>query len=75
MNLDTNDEVFKVIKMLHSTNRQEDCKKKSIIDWTGKNETSLVWQKFYAIADLEKDEFIHPDGSLRFEYGIKKKNF
>ena len=74
MNFDTNDKVFKVIKMLYSTNRQKDIKRESIFDWTGLNETSLVWDKFYAIADLKKDGFIHPDGSLRFEYKVEKRN-
>ena len=60
--------------MLHSTNRQEDFKRESSDDWTGLNETSLIWYKFYTIAYLEEDGFIHPDGSLRFEYSIKKRN-
>ena len=34
-----------------------------------------VEPKFYAIADLAKDGFIHADGSLRFEFKIKKHNF
>ena len=60
--------------MLHSTNRQKDFKEEGIFDWTAKNKTSLNLPKFYAIDDLEKDGFIHPDGSLRFEFGIKKHN-
>ena len=74
MNFDTNDEVLDVIKMLHSKNRQKDFKEEGIADWTGINEASMIWQKFYAIADLEKDGFIHPDGSLRFEYKVEKRN-
>ena len=34
LNLDTNDKVLKVIKMLHSTNRQKDFKEEGIFDWT-----------------------------------------
>ena len=74
LNLDKNDKVLTVIKMVHSTNRQKDFERESIDDWTGLNETSLVWDKFYAIADLKKDGFIHPDGSLRFEYKVEKRN-
>ena len=33
-----------------------------------------VEPKFYAIADLAKDGFVHADGSLRFEFKIKKHN-
>ena len=63
--------------MLHSTNRQKDIKKEQIFDWDedNENETSRGWGKFYATADLEKDGFIHPDGSLRFEYKVEKCNF
>ena len=61
--------------MLHSTNSQKDFKIEGIIDWTGSNEDGLIiCEEFYAIADLEEDGFIHPDGSLRFEYSIKKRN-
>ena len=74
MNLDTNDKILKVIKMLHSTNRQKDFKIENIFDWTGVNEISQIWYKFYEIADLEKDGFIHSDGSLRFEYKVEKRN-
>ena len=82
LNLDKNDKVLTVIKMVHSTNRQKDFERESIedfelegiYDWTGLNETSLVCDKFYAIADLKKDGFIHPDGSLRFEYKVGKRN-
>ena len=61
--------------MLHSTDRHKDFEKESIFDWTGLNEKRRIFAKFYAITDLAKDGFINPDGSLRFEYGIKKKNF
>ena len=74
MNLETNDKILKVMKMLHSTNRQKDFEIEETFDWTGINETSMVWTKFYEIADLEKNGFIHPDGSLRFEYKVEKRN-
>ena len=61
--------------MLHSTNKQKNIKKEEIIfDWTGLDETSQVYYRFYPIANLAKDGFIHADGSLRFEFNIKKLN-
>ena len=30
---------------------------------------------FYPIGDIEKDGYIHQDGSLRFEFSIMKNNF
>ena len=32
-------------------------------------------KKFYPIKDLLKDGFIHSDGSVRFEYYVKRSNF
>ena len=60
--------------MLHSKYRHKDIKKETINDWTGLNETSLIWYMFYPITDLKKDGFIYPDGSLRFEYKVEKRN-
>ena len=59
--------------MLHSTDRHKDFEKEEMSDWTGKN--NYGWLKFYAIANLALDGFIHADGSLYFELKIKRHNF
>ena len=41
-------------------------------NYEGKEIYGIVSSKFYPIADLRKDGFIHADGSLRFEFRIKK---
>ena len=33
------------------------------------------WNKFYPLNKLYRDGFIFPDGSLRFEFSIKKLNY
>ena len=57
--------------MLHSSDRSKDFSYKH----TGKYERSFHSPTFYKIADLEKNGFIHPDGSLRFEFSIKRHQF
>ena len=62
--------------MLHKADPTRDFKRKALCDWTGLNEHCFVQSKFYKIADLEKNGFIHDeDGSLRFEFEIQKQNF
>ena len=61
--------------MLHSSDREKDFKDKNTWDWTGRDNLCFVKADFYLIADLSKDGFIHADGSLRFEFYIKKHNF
>ena len=60
--------------MLHSVYRINDFEYDSTNDCTGKDHYYFSIKKFYAIADLAKDGFIHEDGSLRFEFKIKKHN-
>ena len=71
----TDDKVLYIITMVHSSDRQKNFKKQNTYDWTGKNNMCIVHQKFYAIAGLARDEFIHADGSLHFEFKIMKQNF
>jgi hypothetical protein len=61
--------------MLHSSDRQKDFKYETTDDWTGQKNLNIVKDKYYPINDLAKDGFIHADGSLRFEFKIKKHNF
>lgn len=75
LNLDSHDRVLAVITMVHSSDRKKDFKFEYPFDWTGKGNMTLIEEKqFYEIKDLEKDGFVHADGSLRFEFKIKKKN-
>lgn len=60
--------------MLHSSDRQKDFREQETSDWMREDELTLINEKFYAIADLAKDGFIHTDGSLRFEFAIKRHN-
>jgi hypothetical protein len=74
LNLETHDRALCIKTMLHSSDRQKDFKYEYTYDWTGKNYFCFVSSQFYAIADLEKNGFIHADGSLRFVFKIKKNN-
>ena len=75
LNLDTDDRVFYIINMLHSKDRAWDISRETTDDWTGEDDYSFMATEFYKIADLAKDGFIHEDGSLRFDFKIKKHNF
>ena len=59
-------------KIVLSSDKQKDIKFESTNDWTGEDESSYVIGKYYAIQDMVKDKFIHFDGSLHFEFCIKK---
>jgi len=61
--------------MLHSSERLKDFREHETSDWMREDEFTLINEKFYAIADLAKDGFIHADGSLKFEFAIKRHNF
>ena len=52
--------------MLHSSERLKDFREHETSDWMREDEFTLINEKFYAIADLAKDGFIHADGSLKF---------
>ena len=62
-------------KMIHSSERKKDVELSDKVDYTDlQNNYGLIMsEKFYAIADLAKDGFIHADGSLRFEFKIRRK--
>ena len=61
--------------MLHSNDPSQDYEdgfyKENLDD---KADFGFVNVKFYKIDDLEKDGFIHEDGSLCFTFTIKKQN-
>ena len=61
--------------MLHSSDRSKDFSNKRTFDWDGKYDWGFFIPTFYKISDLEQDRFIHPDGSLKFEFSIKKHQF
>ena len=62
-----------MIYMLHSSDRQKNVIKKEEFNIFAEL-VRMFGDNFYAIDDLEKDGFIHADGSLRFEFKIKKNN-
>ena len=75
LNLDTHDRVLCINTMLHSSDRQKDFKHEYTNDWTGKVDYFCwVTPQFYSLAEVEKNGFIHADGSLRFEFKIEKHN-
>ena len=61
--------------MLHPTDGDKTYSEKNIDDWTGKD--AFCWRNnlFFKIESLDKYGFIHSDGSLRFEFYIKKNDF
>ena len=62
--------------MLHCSDSSMDFQiSEEKFDFTEVNEIGSCQFKFYAKADLEKDGFIHPDGSLRFEFFVQKHNY
>ena len=61
--------------MLHSTDRAKSKESDYTVDWTGINDQIYSEPQFYPIPDLKKDGFIHTDGSLKFEFQIKKQNY
>ena len=72
MSQDLSCEYFNIRKMLHCTDSKKDKVDEYRNDWTGKGNMAFLNSKFYRIADLEKDGFIHPDGSLKFEFAVEK---
>ena len=58
--------------MLHSTDNSKDVRKEHTKDYGDDKKVSLLMEKFHPISDLAKDGFIHEDGSLRFQFFIKK---
>lgn len=61
--------------MINSTNRGKHYKEESSFDWKNKNDFTCVSPKFYKFCNLDQDGFIHADGSLRFDFYIKKNGF
>ena len=61
--------------MIHSSDKEKDFIQKSKADWTGKDCNTFVTAKCYKSDDLQRNGFIHQDGSLRFEFEITRKNY
>ena len=61
--------------MLHPSGHSKDFSTEYTSDWKDKDDSGFTSPDFYKIDDLDKDGFIHPDGSLRFESTIKKHDF
>ena len=75
MKLDSGDKYQSIIKMIHYSLKEKEFIQIRKFDWTGKDDFNWVLAEFYKSDELERDGFIHPDGSLRFEFEIIKKNY
>lgn len=75
LDLDTCDAVHNITKMLHPTDHSKDFIYEKTNYWSGKNDTCFGCPEFYRIEDVIKNGFIQHDGSLRFEFLIKKHKF
>ena len=66
-----------MMKMIHASDHSKDFKSAQHRgDWRGKAANfAYVIGKTYRLDDLEENGFIHPNGSLIFEFYIKKHNF
>ena len=61
--------------MVHPLDRSQDMINESQKDWGNGNNKTIVSRKFCLLEDIEKEGFIYPDGSLKFELEIKKHNY
>ena len=62
--------------MLHSSDPAKNHQKKPYAkDFGSKHSYSHGMEKFYLQDKLSEDGFIFPDGSLRFEFFVKKHNY
>ena len=75
LDCDTCDAVENITKMLHPIDPSKDFIYQKTNNWSGKNDTCFGFPEFYKIEDVGKNGFIHLDGSLRFEFLIKKHRF
>ena len=73
LNLDTSDIVHYAIKLLHKKDALKDVKFETAKDFS--RNSFFYFERFYKREDLQADGFIHPDGSLKFEFFIKRHNY
>ena len=60
--------------MLHKTDPSKNFKDDGNDDWKGRKYWCYFNSEFYKIDELDIHGFIHDDGSIRFEFQIKKQN-
>ena len=60
------------VTMLHANENGKNDVTKRVHGFANKPKEGRGWRKFYEKGKLEKDGFIHPDGSLRFEFKVRK---
>ena len=75
LNIDTDNNITVIRKILHASDRERDVEEVSKYHRKNLDNYTFVRINFFKLADLEKDGFIHGDGSLRFEFLIKRQNF
>ena len=61
--------------MVHPLDRSQDKIDEYQGDWENSNNRTIVTSEFCLLEDIEKEGFIYPDGSLKFELEIKKHNY
>ena len=74
LELDQDTTVSYRIKMLNSQGKGSAKLQTAKRDFERKKTSNWGWTKFYLQSNLLDDGFIFPDGSLRFEFAIKKNN-
>lgn len=74
LNLDTSSKILVKLTMLHNSDRSKDFSREIKRDCNRQEVTANFNTKFYKIADLQKNGFIHPHDRLRFEFSIKGRN-
>ena len=76
LNLDVDDKVTYSYTMLHPSGfKSKNITAERTSDWTGPARQSFVSKKFFSITNIERKGFINPDGSLQFQFKIKKQNY
>ena len=61
------------VKMLHKKDALKDVKFETTKDFS--RNSLFYFERFYKREDLKIDGFVHPDGSLKFEYFVKRHNY
>lgn len=61
--------------MLHTSDSSKDFTTEVTSSWAGLDTHSRYAALFYEIKDLKKDGFIHKNGTLKFQFSIRKHNF
>ena len=75
LNVDKCNQIVTTRTMLHSSDSAKNKILESLNDLSDTEKVGFITELFYPISDIEKDGFLHQDGSLRFEFSVRKHNF